>query len=147
MINLNELGKSAKTAGRFLSKCSATEKNYALKTIADEILRNKLGIIEANETDRDNAKALGVPPPLIDRLMLNDMRIENIAKAVLKVADLDDPIGEIIDGQLRPNGLKISKIRVPIGVIGIIYESRPECNGRCGLIMLKIGQCGYLKGR
>lgn len=146
MINLNELGKSAKTAGRFLSKCSATEKNYALKTIADEILRNKLGIIEANETDRDNAKALGVPPPLIDRLMLNDMRIENIAKAVLKVADLDDPIGEIIDGQLRPNGLKISKIRVPIGVIGIIYESRPNVTVDAASLCLKSGNAVILRG-
>lgn len=145
MTVIEEMGAKAKVASRILAN-AGEKKNDALKAIAQALLDNADKIIAANETDLANGKENGLSASLLDRLMLNESRIEGIAQGVLEVAALPDPIGTVISGSVRPNGLKISKVRVPMGVIGIIYEARPNVTADAAVLCLKSGNAVILRG-
>ena len=126
MSYTEELGKRAKAAEAAAISASTSQKNDALAAISKALIANKDLIIAENAKDIENAKANGMSEAKQDRLMLNEKRIEDIAKSLYDIINLPDPIGEVIGGGNRPNGLQIIKTRVPLGVIGIIYESRPN---------------------
>ena len=145
MTVIEEMGAKAKIASRVLAT-AGEKKNDALKAIAQALLDNADKIMTANEIDLAKGKENGLSASLLDRLMLNQKRIEGIAQGVLEVAALPDPIGTVISGSVRPNGLKISKVRVPMGVIGIIYESRPNVTADAAVLCLKSGNAVILRG-
>lgn len=140
------IAKASKNAGLILGNASTGEKNRALRLMAKNILKNAAYILRENKKDVKAALAGKMKPPLLDRLMLNSGRIKGMAASIESVAKLDDVIGRIIHVRKRPNGLIIGKMRVPIGVIGIIYEARPNVTGDCAAICLKSGNSVILKG-
>ena len=139
------LGQNAREAYAQLSRASTDEKNAALKAIAAEIRKSAKAIITANEKDITAAKANRQPAAYLDRLALSPVRIEAMAKAVEEVAKLDDPVGKIQESWTRPNGLKISRVSVPLGVIGVIYESRPNVTADAAALCLKAGNAVILR--
>jgi glutamate-5-semialdehyde dehydrogenase len=141
-----ELGKRAKAAETAAISASTSQKNKALAAISKALIANKDLIIAENAKDIDNAKANGMSEAKQDRLLLNEKRIEEIAKSLYDIINLPDPIGEIIGGGNRPNGLQIIKTRAPLGVIGIIYESRPNVTVDAAALCLKTGNVVILKG-
>ncbi len=145
MTVIEEMGALAKKASRTLAN-AGEKKNDALKAIAEALKNNSESIIEANNTDLENGRKNGLSASLLDRLMLNESRIDGIAQGVLEVAALPDPIGTVISGGTRPNGLKITKVRVPLGVIGIIYEARPNVTADAAALCLKSGNAVILRG-
>jgi len=145
MTVIEEMGAKAKAASRILAN-AGEKKNDALRAIAQALLDNSDKIIAANKTDLEKGKENGLSASLLDRLMLDRKRIEGIAQGVLEVAALPDPVGTVISGSVRPNGLKISKVRVPMGVIGIIYESRPNVTVDAAVLCLKSGNAVILRG-
>ncbi len=136
----------AKNAGTLLQKMSAEEKNTVLKEIAKALVENTNYIIAKNKIDVDNAREKGRTSALIDRLALTEKRIADMAQGVLDIASLKDPTGEILSGDKRPNGIVITKKRVPLGVVGIIYEARPNVTSDAVAICLKSGNTVVLKG-
>jgi glutamate-5-semialdehyde dehydrogenase len=126
MSELTTKGKNSKSASAVLAKLKATEKNKILLTVAENLVKNSSYILENNNIDIQNAGKAEIKESLIDRLLLTEDRIEGMASGLVQISDLDDPIGEVLYIKERPNGLKIGKKRVPFGVIGIIYESRPN---------------------
>ena len=145
MTEMEKMGKKAKIAARTLATAGA-KKNEALETIAAALQANAAKIIAANATDLENGKNNGLSAALLDRLMLNESRIDGIAQGVREVEALPDPIGTVISGSTRPNGLKITKVRVPLGVIGIIFESRPNVTADAAVLCLKSGNAVILRG-
>src|SRR5580692_5955873 len=135
-----------RAAGRELALCSSEVKNRALARLAIALRSRGDAIVSANARDLEQARAQGMRPALIERLTLNRARIEAIAVSVEQVAALPDPVGEVIAGWRRPNGLEISQVRVPIGVIAIIYESRPNVTVDAGVLALKAGNAVVLRG-
>lgn len=146
MLSIYELGRRAKEASYDLSIAETTEKNKALQLMAKALIENKKSILEANEIDIKIAKEKGTKEAMIDRLKLNEERIEGMAKGILDIISLEDPVGEVIEMWKRPNGLQIGKKRVPIGVIGIIYEARPNVTSDAAALCLKTGNAVVLKG-
>ena len=146
MSYTEELGKKAKAAEAAAASASTLQKNNALAAISKALIANKELIIAENAKDISNAKADGMSEAKQDRLMLDAKRIEGIAKGVDEIINLADPIGEIIGGGNRPNGLQIIKTRVPLGVIGIIFESRPNVTVDAAALCLKTGNVVILKG-
>ena len=146
MSYTEELGKRAKAAEAAAISASTSQKNNALAAISKALIANKDLIIAENAKDIENAKANGMSEAKQDRLMLNEKRIEDIAKSLYDIINLPDPIGEVIGGGNRPNGLQIIKTRVPLGVIGIIYESRPNVTVDAAALCLKTGNVVILKG-
>lgn len=145
MTILEEMGKKAKEAARTLA-VMGEEKNDALKLIAKALIDNTDAILAANKIDVDNGRANGLTESIIDRLSLSKARIEGMAQGVLDVAALPDPIGAVLSGSKRPNGLNITKVRVPIGVIGIIFEARPNVTSDAASLCLKSGNAVILRG-
>ncbi len=145
-MNLVELCKKAKEAKYEVGSLSTSQKNDALLFIADELIANCDSIIKANAVDVKKGQDNGMHKGLIDRLLLNEGRIEAIAEGLRQVAALPDPIGEEIEHFERPNGLKLRKVRVPLGVIGIIYESRPNVTADAFTLTFKAGNAVVLKG-
>ena len=143
---LEEKGKAAKAASRRLAYLSTEVKNKALANIADDLLARKDKILAANETDYKEAEASGMDAAMLDRLLLNTDRLESIAHDVLAVAALPDPVGEVFDMRTLPNGLLIGRKRVPFGVIGAIYESRPNVTIDISTLCLKSGNGVILRG-
>ncbi len=141
-----ELGKKAKTAESAIASASASLKNSALAAISVALLENKDIIIAENEKDLRAARENGMSEAMQDRLRLDEKRIEGMAKGVDELIALNDPVGEIIEGFTRPNGLRICKTRVPMGVIGIIFESRPNVTVDAAALCLKAGNAVILKG-
>jgi len=141
-----QLGKNAKKAAVDLAKLSKEEKKDALLAVAKAIEDNTAAIIEANNKDLDNADKNGMRPAMRDRLALDEGRIKGMAGGVKQVADLEDPIGDVVNTWTRPNGLEISVVRVPIGVIGIVYESRPNVTSDAFAISFKTGNACILRG-
>ena len=125
---------------------STEEKNKALNLIADKLVANSKLLIEKNAIDLEYGEKKGISAALMDRLTLNEKRIEDIAEGLRQVAALDDPIGEVLEEIERPNGLKLTKVRVPMGVIGIIYESRPNVTADAFALTFKTGNAVVLKG-
>ena len=146
MSYTEELGKRAKAAEAAAAAASTLQKNSALAAISKALLANKELIIAENAKDIAAAKANGMTEAKQDRLKLDEKRIEGIAKGVDELIALADPIGEVIGGGERPNGLQIIKTRVPLGVIGIIYESRPNVTVDAAALCLKAGNAVILKG-
>ena len=140
------LGENAKAAKIELACSSITARNAALAEIADSLEKYKRNILEQNRIDVKNAEAAGIKSSLVDRLYMNEKRIEGIADGVRKIIALPDPIGIIDGGEIRPNGLRITKLRVPMGVIGIIYEARPNVTVDAAALCIKSGNAVILRG-
>ena len=145
MTQLEQMGAAAKKAARFLMNAGA-KKDEALYAIAKALRENAAEIIAANAVDLENGKAAGLTDSLLDRLRLDEARIEGMAQGVEQVAALPDPIGRVLDGRTLKNGLKIEKVTVPMGVIGIIYEARPNVTSDAAALCLKAGSAVILRG-
>ncbi|BCH52666.1 glutamate-5-semialdehyde dehydrogenase [Agrobacterium vitis] len=141
-----DIGAKAKAAARPLAIASADQKNAALMAMSEAILTGKSQIIAANAIDLKAAETAGLAASFIDRLTLNEERITAMAKGLREVAELKDPVGEVIAAWERPNGLKIERVRTPLGVIGVIYESRPNVTADAGALCLKSGNAVILRG-
>jgi glutamate-5-semialdehyde dehydrogenase len=146
MINLNIMGESAKNASRKLAGVETNIKNSTLVNLGNLLVENKSLIIEENLKDIENAKKNGLEDSLIDRLTLTEDRIVSMSKGVMEIADANDPIGEGNKIFKRPNGLEIRQVKVPIGVIGMIYESRPNVTIDAAALALKSGNAIILRG-
>lgn len=143
--NLKEMGKRAKQAVIQMANASTEQKNMALERLAAHLLKDKDTILAANCKDVDAAKASGMNEAMIDRLMLKG-RLEGIAEDVLQVIKLPDPVREIIEEKRLPNGLYLAKKRTPIGVLGVIYEARPNVTIDVSVLTIKSGNCAILRG-
>ncbi len=143
---LETLGKNAKMAARALAVASSEAKNLALVKAADALRRRQKQIRSANAKDMELAKDKGLTEALLDRLLLDEDRVEAMAQGLEEIANLDDPVGTITSEWDRPNGLVIQRKRVPLGVIGIIYESRPNVTADAGALCLKAGNAAILRG-
>ena len=146
MTDIEMLGAAARAAERVLSVAGTQRKNDALKAIEAALLENKESILSANAQDMENAEKSGLKKSFMDRLLLTEERIEAMAAGVAEVAALPDPIGQMIEMADRPNGLTIGKKRVPLGVIGIIYEARPNVTVDAAALCLKSGNACILRG-
>ncbi len=141
-----EIGRRARAAARVLALAPAAQKDRALAAMASAIRAHASRILAANAEDLATAKAAGVAAAFIDRLTLNDARIESMAAGIETVAALRDPVGHVTESWTRPNGMTIERVRVPLGVIGIIYESRPNVTADAGALCLKSGNAAILRG-
>jgi glutamate-5-semialdehyde dehydrogenase len=141
-----ELARRAKAASRVLATASTAAKDEALLSAADLLVARSAEILDANATDVSVAERDGVSATVIDRLRLSDARIEGMANGLRQVASLPDPVGEVLDGWVRPNGLRISRVRVPLGVVAIIYENRPNVTSDAAGLCLKSGNAAFLRG-
>jgi len=140
------LARLAKEASRTAAKLGTDDKNRGLLAVADELIDQKEMILEENAKDVEAAKAKGTKQSLIDRLSLSEKRIEDMAVGLRQIAALDDPIGEVLYMKTRPNGLRIGQKRVPLGVVGIIYESRPNVTADAFGLCFKTGNAAILRG-
>jgi glutamate-5-semialdehyde dehydrogenase len=140
------LGRRAKVASRLLATASTEAKDAALLGAADLLLERSADVLDANAADVERAESAGVSSPVVDRLRLSSARIEGMATGLRKVAALADPVGEITDGWVRPNGLRIARVRVPLGVVAIIYENRPNVTSDAFGLCLKAGNAAFLRG-
>ena len=145
-LELDAIGNNAKKAANTLSMTSENIKNDALINMARLIENNSTEILEANKIDMENAEKKGISNSFLDRLFLDHNRIQSISNGLTSVAELDDPVGEEIGRWKRPNGLDISRVRTPLGVIGVIYESRPNVTADAGALCLKAGNAVILRG-
>jgi glutamate-5-semialdehyde dehydrogenase len=143
---LTDLGARARRAANALTRLTSAQKNAALRAMADEVMAQRDGILVANEQDLTHARANGLAGAMLERLTLNPQRIEAMANGIRKVAELPDPVGQTIRQWSQPNGIQISKVRVPIGVIGIIYESRPNVTSDAAVLCTKTGNAVILRG-
>ncbi|MBI2703830.1 MAG: glutamate-5-semialdehyde dehydrogenase [Actinobacteria bacterium] len=144
--SIPELGARAKAASRTLAKASTAAKDDALLRGAELLVAQVDDILQANAADVDRAEADGVSPAVIDRLRLDRARVEAMASGLTLVASLPDPVGEVLDGWVRPNRLRIERVRVPLGVIAIIYENRPNVTSDAAGLCLKSGNAAFLRG-
>lgn len=145
-MELTDMGKRAKQAASFLNNLGISEKNDCLKQVAKALLDGEVDILTANQDDVIRATQNGVSPAMIDRLALTPARLEAMAEGLLEVAALDDPVGEVLSMKPRPNGLLIGKKRVPLGVVGMIYEARPNVTADAFGLCFKTGNAVILKG-
>lgn len=145
-MDIIEIGKRAKDASRHLAILPTVKKNEALTAVAEALQKNCAAILKANEADVKNAKVNGMSEALIDRLSLSEARVQGMADGILQVAALKDPVGEVLSMTNRPNGLMIGKKRVPLGVIGMIYESRPNVTADAFCLCFKTGNAVILRG-
>jgi glutamate-5-semialdehyde dehydrogenase len=146
MTSLSELGRRAKAASLALALASTATKDAALGAAADLLVQRSEDILAANAADVERAKAEGVSATIIDRLRLSDARIASMAAGLRQVASLADPVGEVVEGWVRPNGLRIEKVRVPLGVVALVYENRPNVTSDAAALCLKSGNAAFLRG-
>jgi glutamate-5-semialdehyde dehydrogenase len=144
--SMTELGRRAKVASRRLATAATLEKDAALFACADLLVARRAEVLEANAADVARAEADGQSATVVDRLRLNDARVESMADGLRNVAALPDPVGEVVEGWTRPNGLVIEKVRVPLGVVAIIYENRPNVTSDAAGLCLKAGNAVLLRG-
>ena len=145
-MTLNEIGRQAKEVSRLLGILGSREKNMGLEEAARSLLEGEEEILLANQEDCEKAKNGGMSQGLLDRLMLTPARVQAMADGLLQVAALEDPVGEVLSVKLRPNGLQIGQKRVPLGVIGMIYEARPNVTADAFGLCFKSGNAVILKG-
>ena len=143
---MKAIGEAARAASSVLAQAPTASKNLALTEAAKAMRASRAAILEANAQDVAAAKAKGLTAAMIDRLVLNDERIEGMAKGLEAVAELADPVGRVLAEWDRPNGLKIRRVAVPLGVIGVIFESRPNVTADAGALCLKAGNAAILRG-
>src|SRR5574341_31939 len=141
-----ELGRRAREASRVLATASTAAKDAALLAAADLLLERAPEVLDANGADLAAAQADGLAGAAVDRLRLDDARLEGMAAGLRGVAALPDPVGEVIDGTRRPNGVDIQRVRVPLGVVAIIYENRPNVTSDAAGICVKSGNAALLRG-
>lgn len=146
MDSIELIGKKSKAASKITAQMTTNEKNNVLRHVGGAILKNSEEIKKANEKDVENARANGMKPALLDRLTLTDERIRSMVDGIIQVADLDDPVGEITHMKTRPNGLMIGYKKVPLGVVAIIYESRPNVTVDAFALTFKSGNAVILRG-
>jgi glutamate-5-semialdehyde dehydrogenase len=146
MTSLSELGQRAKAASLALALASTATKDAALGAAADLLLQRSEDVLTANAADVERARADGAPATIIDRLRLSDARIASMAGGLRQVASLADPVGEVVEGWVRPNGIRIEKVRVPLGVVAIVYENRPNVTSDAAALCLKSGNAAFLRG-
>ena len=144
--NIDQIGINAKKAARILAKTSSEQKNHALQAMSKCVLADKKIILEANKLDIENSKSKNLSESFIDRLELNDERVKSISDTLLEIESFKDPVGKILDSWQRPNGMHISRVSTPLGVIGIIFESRPNVTADAGALSLKAGNASILRG-
>jgi glutamate-5-semialdehyde dehydrogenase len=144
--HINEIGRRARSASQVLANASAQRKNQALLAMALELEASAFRILSANRLDLESGSRTDSPPAMLDRLRLDETRLASMARGVGEVATLADPVGETLREWDRPNGLRIAKVRVPIGVIGIIYEARPNVTSDAAALCLKAGNAVILRG-
>ncbi len=143
---MQKIGQQARAASRAMAKADTNTKNLALITIAQAIIREKPALLAANQLDLALAKAAGMEPAMLDRLALTEKSIATMAEGLQQIAALHDPIGEITDLKYRPSGIQIGNMRVPLGVIGIIYEARPNVTVDAAGLCIKSGNAAILRG-
>jgi len=143
---MREIGARAKVAARTLALAPSAQKDAALAAIANAIRARTRQILAANAEDLAEARAAGATPAFIDRLALDAKRIEVMAASVEVVRQLPDPVGTVTDAWTRPNGMRIERVRVPLGVVGVIFESRPNVTADAGALCLKAGNAVILRG-
>jgi glutamate-5-semialdehyde dehydrogenase len=143
---INQIGINAKKAARILAKTSSEQKNHALQAMSKYVLADKKIILEANKLDIESSKSKNLSESFIDRLELNDERVKSISDTLLEIESFKDPVGKILDSWQRPNGMHISRVSTPLGVIGIIFESRPNVTADAGALSLKAGNASILRG-
>ena len=143
---LRDIGGRAKAAARTLALAATADKNRALAAMADAVRATRPAILAANAEDLAEAKGSGATSAFVDRLMLDANRVDAIAEGVAVIAGLRDPVGTLINSWTRPNGMKIERVRVPLGVVGVIYESRPNVTADAGSLCLKAGNAVILRG-
>ena len=143
---MTRLGQAARAASRLLARASTATKNQALLFMAEQMEASKSLILAANKIDMDNGRQRGLDAALLDRLELNDERFAGMVEGVHQVAGLPDPVGEITDLKYRPSGIQVGKMRVALGVVGIIYESRPNVTADAAALCLKSGNAAILRG-
>jgi glutamate-5-semialdehyde dehydrogenase len=141
-----DIGRNARSAARVLALATAAQKNQALEAMAAAIRAQTAAILAANAEDIAEARASGMSGAFLDRLMLDEARVEAMATGVEVIGRLKDPVGTVMDAWTRPNGMTIERVRVPLGVIGIIYESRPNVTADAGALCLKSGNAAILRG-
>ncbi|MCA9715505.1 MAG: glutamate-5-semialdehyde dehydrogenase, partial [Myxococcales bacterium] len=145
-MSIADLGLRAKAASRVLATASTQVKDAALLLAADGLLECAGDVLAANAVDVERAERAGVSATVIDRLRLTPAKIEGMAGGLRQVAGLPDPVGEVLDGWRRPNGLRIHRVRVPLGVVAIIYENRPNVTSDAAALCLKAGNAAFLRG-
>ncbi len=145
-VDLNAMGRAAKAASRELAVLTTAQKNAALLAIADELEAQAAAVLAQNALDIADARAKGVSEALLDRLLLTEARVAGLAADTRKVVVLPDPVGEGIEGRLLPNGIRLSRRRIPIGVLGVIYEARPNVTIDIATLSLKTGNAVILRG-
>ena len=143
---MQTIGQQAREASRAIARADSNSKNLALRTIANAIRRERDALLAANRQDLDAARAAGLEPAMIDRLTLTEKGVATMAEGVEQVATLADPVGEISDLKFRPSGIQVGRMRVPLGVIGIIYEARPNVTADAAALCLKSGNAAILRG-
>jgi len=143
---MNELGQQARVGSLALAKANTNQKNTALENIANALQEKRNELLKANKKDLDTGKKNGLDAALLDRLELNNDRLDSMIDGVRQVANLSDPIGEINDLKYQPSGIQVGKMRVPLGVVGIIYESRPNVTADAAALCLKSGNAAILRG-
>ena len=143
---MQTVGEQARTASRVMAKASTSDKNTCLQNIADQIIDRKQHLIETNNQDLKAGKEKKLDDALLDRLELTESRISAMAEGLQQIASLADPIGEVSDLKYRPSGIQVGKMRVPLGVVGIIYESRPNVTADAAGLCLKSGNAVILRG-
>jgi glutamate-5-semialdehyde dehydrogenase len=143
---LERLGTAARVAATHLARASTSQKDDALSLCADALGERSAEILEANASDVNRAERDGVSSTVVDRLRLDTERLRSMAEGLRSVAALPDPVGEIVDGWVRPNGLRVRRVRVPLGVVGIVYENRPNVTSDSAALCLKSGNAAFLRG-
>src|SRR6478672_4100257 len=146
MSPMHELGARAKAAARVLAGMSSAAKDAGLHAAADLLIERADEVLDANQVDVARAEAAGSSVAIVDRLRLTPSRVDAMAAGLRKVASLPDPVGEVADGWVRPNGLRIQRVRVPLGVVAIIYENRPNVTSDAFGLCLKSGNAAFLRG-
>jgi glutamate-5-semialdehyde dehydrogenase len=143
---MQQVGLQARAASRLMAKADTNSRNRALLAIADAIRRDKDALLAANRADLDAARASGMDAAMLDRLALSEKAVSTMAEGLEQIVQLADPIGEITDLKFRPSGIQVGRMRVPLGVIGIIYEARPNVTVDAAGLCLKSGNACILRG-
>lgn len=143
---LAESGRRARSAARVLAGMSSSTRARALDLAADQLVEGAEGLLEANRADVERAESAGAGTTAVDRLRLDRSRIEQMAAGLRSVAALGDPVGEVVDGWVRPNGLRVERVRVPLGVVGVIYENRPNVTSDATALCVRSGNAAFLRG-
>lgn len=146
MTAMEQMGQKARQAARELNAVSGTQKNAALEAMASSLEEQTGAVLEANDRDITRARAAGMIDSMIDRLRLTKERVAGMAAGIRSIRALTDPVGEVMEGRRLENGLEVRKVRVPMGVIGIIYEARPNVTSDAAALCLKAGSAVILRG-